>query len=138
MKRSFVPALALALTLAAAPAGAAAAQPSDPGTNLVAPSTCTAGTGRGGAAALAALVAAAVNVGNVSACVLNDSLNNLLQNADIHVLENILNNSPILSGFTIDLENVLNDNNVLTGIEVTVIDLGGFNVPVVFILPVTP
>jgi len=90
-----------------APATAAAAQPSDPGTNLVAPSNCPAGTGRGGAAALAALVAVAlgnVNVGPV--CVLNDSLNNLLQNADIDVLNNILNNSPILNDLTVTITNV--------------------------------
>jgi hypothetical protein len=52
----------------------------------------------GGAAALAALVAAAIeaNVGagvcNISVELLNNSLNNLLQNADIDVLNNALNN----------------------------------------------
>ena len=52
----------------------------------------------GGAAALAALIAAAVeaNVGvgacNISVELLNNSLNNLLQNADIDVLNNSLNN----------------------------------------------
>jgi hypothetical protein len=78
----------------------------------------------GGAAALVSLVQAVVvaNVG-VAACdidvdVLNNSLNNLLQNADIHVLENILNNSPILSGFDITVENVLN------GVQVNVLSEG--------------
>ena len=52
----------------------------------------------GGAAALAALIAAAVeaNVGagvcNISVELLNNSLNNLLRNADIDVLNNALNN----------------------------------------------
>ena len=64
--------------------------------------TCTVPTdNRGGAAALIALVQANVQAGvGVNVCdvsVLNNSLNNLLQNADIHVLENILNNSPILN-----------------------------------------
>jgi predicted PurR-regulated permease PerM len=69
---------------------------------------CT-NVGRGGAAALVALVQ--VNIGGVgvNACevdvdVLNNSLNNLLRNADVHVLENILNNSPILSGNDIDVD----------------------------------
>jgi hypothetical protein len=50
--------------------------------------------------------------------VLNNSLNNLLQNADIHVLENILNNSPILSDITIQDIQILED-----GIQIAV--LGG-------------
>ena len=118
MKRLSVPALLLAMALSAfAPATAAAAQPSESGTNL-APSDCPAGTVRGGAAALAALVAVAlgnVNVGPV--CVLNDSLNNLLQNADIHVLENILNNSPILNDLTITVSpsNFLNNVTISVG-----------------------
>ena len=80
---------------------------------------------RGGAAALASLISAAVSAQlpiGVNACdididLLNKSLNNLLRNADIHVLENILNNSPILSGFTITVEEVLNgvQVNVLSG-----------------------
>jgi hypothetical protein len=79
---------------------------------------------RGGAAALVALVQAVVNANvGVAACdvdvnVLNNSLNNLLQNADIHVLENILNHSPILSGFDITVENVLN------GVQVNVLSEG--------------
>ena len=44
--------------------------------------------------------------------VLNNSLNNLLQNADIHVLENILNNSPILNDLNISDITV----NVLGGV----------------------
>ncbi len=87
---------------------------------------------RGGAAALVALVQAVVNANvGVAACdvdvdVLNNSLNNLLQNADIHVLENILNNSPILSGFTITVDNVLNNVqiNVLSEGLIITIPLG--------------
>lgn len=113
MPRKILPLiLAGALSLAAV-APAAAQNPTCDVTNV----------GRGGAAALVALVNANVlaNVG-VVACdididVLNRSLNNLLRNADIHVLENILNNSPILSGFTITVEDVLNgvQINVLSG-----------------------
>lgn len=132
MKRSFVPALLLALILAAAPTGAAAAQPTEPGRGPVAPAECDAGTGRGGAAALAALVAAAVNVGNVSACVLNDSLNYLLQNADIDVLNNILNNSPILNDLTVTITGVsVLDNNTVT---VSLLS-GGVTIPVVIAFP---
>lgn len=78
----------------------------------------------GGAAGLVALVQAVVNANvGVAACdvdvdVLNNSLNNLLRRADIHVLENILNNSPILSGFDITVENVLN------GVQVNVLSEG--------------
>jgi len=46
--------------------------------------------------------------------------NNLLQNADIDALENILNNSPILSGITVQDINV----DVLTG-TTTITLLGG-------------
>jgi hypothetical protein len=89
MRRKILPfILGGALSIAAvAPAGAQ----SDPG--------CVADVDRGGAAALVALVQANVLAG-VNVCdinILNNSLNNLLRNADIHVLENILNNSPILS-----------------------------------------
>jgi hypothetical protein len=74
---------------------------------------CT-NVGRGGAAALVALVNANVSGVGVNAChididVLNNSLNNLLRNADIHVLENILNNSPILSGNDVDVNVIGND-----------------------------
>lgn len=87
---------------------------------------------RGGAAGLVALVQAVVNANvGVAACdvdvnVLNNSLNNLLQNADIHVLENILNNSPILSGFTITIDDVLNNVqiNVLSSGLIITIPLG--------------
>ncbi|HEX4744867.1 MAG TPA: hypothetical protein VFW12_09400 [Candidatus Limnocylindria bacterium] len=116
MKRLSVSALLLALALSAfSPATAAAAQPSETGTSL-AQTACEAGNARGGAAALAALVAAAVDVGGVNVCdvdVLNDSLNNLLQNADIHVLENILNNSPILND--LNISDITVDVDVLTG-----------------------
>jgi nitrogen fixation/metabolism regulation signal transduction histidine kinase len=56
--------------------------------------------------------------------VLNNSLNNLLQNADIHVLENILNNSPILSDITIQDIQVLED-----GIQISVLDGPIINLP---------
>lgn len=113
--------LLLALGIMAfAPATAAAAEV-NMGSNVVTVATCDQSGGRGGAAALAALVAAAVNAQDVMVCnveVLNNSLNNLLQNADIHVLENILNNSPILSDITIQDIQVLED-----GIQISV--LGG-------------
>ena len=115
--------LILALGIMAfAPATAAAAEV-NMGSNVMTQDTvCEAAGNRGGAAALAALVAAAVAADvDVIACdvdVLNNSLNNLLQNADIHVLENILNNSPILSDITIQDIQVLED-----GIQISV--LGG-------------
>jgi hypothetical protein len=114
MKRSAA-GLILAMALSAfAPATAAAAEV-DTSSKIVTQTACEAGNDRGGAAALAALVAAAVDVGGVVVCdvdVLNDSLNNLLQNADIHVIENILNNSPILNDLNISDITV----NVLTGV----------------------
>jgi hypothetical protein len=114
MKRSAA-GLILAMALSAfAPATAAAAEV-DMSSKIVTQTACEAGNDRGGAAALAALVAAAVDVGGVVVCdvdVLNDSLNNLLQNADIHVIENILNNSPILNDLNISDITV----NVLTGV----------------------
>ena len=117
MKRISVSGLLLALALSAfSPAAAAAAQPSDTATSF-AQTTCEAGHARGGAAALASLIAAAVDVGGVNVCdvdVLNNSLNNLLQNADIHVLENILNNSPILND--LNISDITVDVDVLTGI----------------------
>ena len=117
MKRISASALLLALALSAfTPAAAAAAQPGDTGASL-AQTTCEAGNDRGGTAALAALIAAAVDVGGVNVCdvdVLNNSLNNLLQNADIHVLENILNNSPILND--LNISDITVDVDVLTGI----------------------
>jgi hypothetical protein len=113
-KRLLGPLLALAL-MGLAPATAAAAEV-NMGSNVAMQVDCETGNNRGGAAALAALVAAAVDVGGVSVCnveVLNNSLNNLLQNADIHVLENILNNSPILND---SLNDLTVDVDVLTGI----------------------
>lgn len=90
MRRKLLPlVLGGALSIAAIAPAAAADQCSVPTDN------------RGGAAALVALVQANVQAGvGVNVCdvqILNNSLNNLLQNADIHVLENILNNSPILN-----------------------------------------
>ena len=87
---------------------------------------CETTSGRGGAAALIALVNAnvsgvGINVCDVNVNVLNRSLNNLLQNADIHVLENILNNSPFLNDVLNDL--TITVTNVANGIQINV--LGG-------------
>ena len=70
----------------------------------------------GGAAGLvAAVVQVAANVEDVE--VLNNSLNNLLRNADIDILNNVLNNSvnqnDILSNIDIRIIDVLNDNTVI-------------------------
>lgn len=65
--------------------------------------------GPGGAAGLVAAVVQA-NVCDVN--VLNNSLNNLLRNADIHVLENILNNSPVLSYNNVTLTRVISGNTI--------------------------
>ena len=73
--------------------------------------TCTAG-GSGAAG----LVAAVVNANVCDVYVLNNSLNNLLRNADIHVLENILNNSPILSYNDVDISRVVSDNQIAISI----------------------
>lgn len=81
---------------------------------------------RGGAAGLVALVQAVVNANvGVAACdidvnVLNNSLNNLLQNANIRALNNILNNSPILSNDAIDVT----VTEVLNGVQVNVLSSG--------------
>lgn len=102
--------------MALAPASAAATEVSM-GSHAVTQTACDAAGNRGGAAALAALVAAAVAADvDVLACdisVLNNSLNNLLQNADIHVLENILNNSPILND--LNISDITVDVDALTG-----------------------
>ena len=71
-----------------------------------------------------------MNVGNVSACVLNDSLNNLLQNANINALNNILNNSPILNDLTVTITDV----SVLNGSVISVSLLNG-GVPLVITFP---
>jgi hypothetical protein len=73
--------------------------------------------GRGGAAALVTLVQAnignvGVNVCDVEVEILNNSLNNLLQNADVHVIENILNNSPFLNDITV----VVEGNNIVISV----------------------
>jgi len=114
MKRLSVPAILLAMALSAfSPAAAAAAQPGDPGTTLAATGNCRVG----GAALLVNVVAGLCNTE-----VLNDSLNNLLRNADIDVLNNILNNSPILND--LDLDITITDVDVLAGgINITL--LGG-------------
>jgi hypothetical protein len=114
MRRKIL-AFVLGGALSVAAAAPAAAQ-SDPG--------CVTDVDRGGAAALVALVQANVLAG-VNVCdinVLNNSLNNLLRNADIHVLENILNNSPILSGFTIEVTK----NEILNNVQINILG-GGTN-----------
>ena len=128
MRRKFLP-LILGGALSIAAVAPAAAQPSEVDCGVTQDA-------RGGAAALAALIAAAVNVNlplSVTACdinILNNSLNNLLQNADIHVLENILNNSPILSGFTISLDDV----DILNGIQINLLS-GGVVIQEVTVIP---
>ncbi len=84
--------------------------------------------GRGGAAALVALVNANVlaNLG-VIACdidVLNNSLNNLLRNANVNALSNILNNSPILNDSLDDF--VISVGPTLNGVQVNILG-GGVN-----------
>jgi hypothetical protein len=118
MKRSAA-GLLLAMALSAFTPAFAAAAEVNTGSNVVTANdtVCTAAGNRGGAAGLAALVAAAVAVGGVNAVVcdvdvLNNSLNNLLDDARIHVLENILNNSPILNDLNISDITV----NVLGGV----------------------
>ncbi|HEY8807876.1 MAG TPA: hypothetical protein VIN70_09870 [Candidatus Limnocylindria bacterium] len=111
--------LALMIGAFALPAATAAAAEPTFAPSATVQTTCDATSTRGGAAGLiAAVVQAAVNACDVR--ILNNSVNNLLQNADIHVLENILNNSPILSGITV--QNI--DVNVLTG-TTTITLLGG-------------
>jgi len=93
----------------------------------------------GGAAGLAALIAAAVQANvpiGINACaievdVLNDSLNNLLQNADIRVLNNSLNNLLRNSDIIDDVTVVV---NVLTGVTTIDVDLlsgGDFTITLV-------
>ncbi len=91
----------------------------------------------GGAAGLAALITAAVQANvpiAVNACdidvnLLNNSLNNLLQNADIDVLNNALNNllrnSDIIDDVTVE---------ILTGITTIDVDLlsgGDFDITLI-------
>ena len=124
MRRRFLPfILAGALTAAfAAPAAAS--------NHTVNDCEITIPQDGGGAAALAALIAAAVDadvavaVCNVSVELLNNSLNNLLRNANIEVLNNSLNN--LLRNADIDV-NVLNASTI----EVSV--LGGNDFTIVFV-----
>jgi len=68
----------------------------------------------------------ALNGANVSVVCLNDALN---QN-NVQILQDVLNNSPILSNNRDVLTNFLNDNNVLngvsllTGAKVVAVDIG--------------
>lgn len=124
MKRTHGAALVLALALSAlAPATAAAAQPSEADMRSMAQGNCRVG----GAAALVNVVAGLCNTE-----VLNNSLNNLLRNADIHVLENILNNSPILNDLDITVTDIdiLTEGVNVTGVSITL--LGG----TVIVIPV--
>lgn len=73
----------------------------------------------GGAAGLvAAVVQVAIATEDIN--IANNSLNNLLRNADIDVLNNILNNSvnqnTILSNIDITIVDVLNDNTVIVNV----------------------
>ena len=77
----------------------------------VAPAAAQTECAAGGSGA-AGLVAAVVNANVCDVNILNNSLNNLLRNADIHVLENILNNSPILSYNDVDISRVVSDNQI--------------------------
>jgi len=77
-------------------------------------SAATCEIGRGGAAGLVAAVVQA-NVCDIQ--ILNNSLNNLLRNADIDVLNNILNNN--------DVDVTITDIQVLNGVVVSVTLLGG-------------
>ncbi|MDQ3690034.1 MAG: hypothetical protein M3406_08385 [Chloroflexota bacterium] len=90
-------------------------------------------TNRGGAAALVALVnanvGAGVNVCQIDVDILNNSLNNLLQNADVDVLSNILNNSPILNDSLNNLTINVVDNDILNGIQINVLG-GGLNLTI--------
>ena len=80
---------------------------------------------KGGAAALAALVAAAVNaqvgvgICNVDVDLLNNSLNNILRNADIDVLNNSLNNilrnADIIDDVTVTVSGNVISVDVLSG-----------------------
>ena len=85
----------------------------------------------GGAAGLvAAVVQVAVTTDDVN--ILNDSLNNLLRNADIDVLNNILNNSvnnnTILSNIDITITDVLNDNTVIVNVLSSGLTIGTLTV----------
>jgi len=103
------------------PAATVAAAEPTVAPSTTAQTTCDATSTRGGAAGLvAAVVQAAANVCDVR--ILNDSVNNLLQNADIHVLQDIFNNSPILSYNDITVQNI--DVSVLTG-TTTITLVGG-------------
>ncbi len=122
--------LALMIGAFALPATTAAAAEPAVSPSAISQTTCDATSTRGGAAGLvAAVVQAAVNACDVN--ILNHSVNNLLRNADIHVLENILNNSPILNDLTITVQNI--DVNVLTGVTTISVLSGG--VPVIITLP---
>lgn len=66
------------------------------------------------------LIAAVVQaqVSDVDVVVLNNSLNNLLRDADIEVLKNFLNDSEVLSRFNITITDIqiLNENQVQVNI----------------------
>ncbi len=109
MKKKVLP-FVLAGALTASFAGPVAASDHDV-------NTCNLEVQGGGAQALAALIAAAVeaNVGvcNISVEALNNSLNNILRNANIEILNNSLNN--LLRNADIDIV-ALNNNQVVVNV----------------------
>jgi hypothetical protein len=120
MRRKFLSLIMGGALSIAAIAPAAAANPQ-----------CATTSGHGGAAALIALVNAnvsgvGVNVCDIDVNVLNNSLNNLLQNADIHVLENILNNSPILNDSLNNIQVV-----ALNGVGINILGAGAGGITIV-------
>jgi hypothetical protein len=85
----------------------------------------------GGAAGLvAAVVQVAVETDDIN--IANNSLNNLLRNADIDVLNNVLNNSvnrnEILSNIDIEIVDVLNDNTVIVNVLSSGVSVGELTV----------
>src|SRR5688572_29669156 len=85
----------------------------------------------GGAAGLvAAVVQVAVETEDIN--IANNSLNNLLRNADIDVLNNVLNNSvnqnEILSNIDITIVDVLNDNTVIVNVLSSGVSIGELTV----------
>jgi hypothetical protein len=86
---------------------------------------------RGGAAGLVAVVAQ-VALSHVDVEIANNSLNNLLRNADIDVLNNILNrsvnNNTILSNIDITIFDVLQDNTVIVNVLSSGVSIGQITV----------
>lgn len=68
--------------------------------------------------------AVAVNIGDITLEDLVD-VNNVLNNNEVDILNNVLNNSPILSNNSDILTNLLREANILTGTQVVVGVLSG-------------